>query len=369
MTSNQFYSGREGLEYQRKDRVYPTGCKLFNLSIGKFDPITKEPGIPAGTGIEVFGPNASLKTALWESLAANMHRIDKKAKVFAVLPEAPEFDRFESVGMDMDRIHCWTYRNPKNPGEVSSAEEGLDLLTSIVREDESYKLVIVDSIKALMSVDQVFAKNTKTDELKALMETQPMVARAKLMNDFIGRFAVANVSANAILFMTNQMTESIGPNYLTGGNIKTKSSGGREKEHFCKIRVEANSTVPDATEKLLEHATFKNKIYNRYRTIYFLEKNKFGFPLRKTITDFDLDGKRFMNERACLNAADLLGIIEHKGSYYTLEGNKIQGHAAAEAYLLANPKYEEKLWKEIYPRHVEFFGTAKAKSAKEALDE
>ena len=102
MSKSPFHTGKQGLTYRSKERVWPTGCRLLNTAIGVFDPITKLPGIPAATIMEVFGPNASLKTALWESLAANIHRLDPKARVLAIMGEEPEYSRFASVGIDIE---------------------------------------------------------------------------------------------------------------------------------------------------------------------------------------------------------------------------------------------------------------------------
>ena len=183
------HSGREGLDFRKKERVYPTGCTLLNMAFGVVDPITKQPGIPAATVVEAFGPNASLKTALWESLAANIHKMDKQAKVLAILSEEPEYERFESVGIDLDRIFCWTYYNLNNPDLMVSAEEGLDLVNTLVSEDTDYKLVVVDSIKGLISTGQTFDKK---GALKGLEEGDPVAARANLINRFTGKFAAAN---------------------------------------------------------------------------------------------------------------------------------------------------------------------------------
>lgn len=365
MSKSPFHSARQGLKFRQQERVYPTGCKLLNTAIGVFDPITGEPGIPAATVVEAFGPNASLKTALWESLAANVHRMDPKAKVLAILSEEPEYERFESAGIDLDRIFCWTYYNLGDPEAITSAEEGLNLVNQMVSDDTSYKLVVVDSIKALMSTGQTFDKK---GDFRDLSDGKVVAARACLMNEFTGQFAAAN-KARAILFMVNQISESIGMDFTIGGNHKTKTSGGRGKEHWAKIRINCNSTVPDQTDKPEEHSLNKNKIYDRFKTIYFLEKNKYGFPFRRVITEFDLAEKRFLNEKNCLAVAEYLNLIERKGNAFWKIGDKtIQGKSASEDYLAQNPEVQDALWKEIYKRHIEFYSTPKARSAKEELE-
>ncbi len=367
MSKSPFHTGKQGLTYRSKERVWPTGCRLLNTAIGVFDPITKLPGIPAATIMEVFGPNASLKTALWESLAANIHRLDPKARVLAIMGEEPEYSRFASVGIDIERIDCWTYYNPNDPGNIMSAEEGLDLAVEAVSDPEApYALVVVDSIKSLTSEGQIFTKN---GELESLAKTEPVAARARLVNKFIGRYVAAN-KCRAILFCTNQKTESPSQNFTVGLNMRSETTGGREKEHACKLRIKCDSTVPDQTDKPEEQGMFKNKIYNRIKPIYYLQKNKYGYPFRTVISEFSLDEKRYLNENNCLAVAEFMGLVERKGnSHWVLDGKTIQGKEAARAFLRDNKEYQDKLWKEIDSRHEEFFRSATKKSAKSALDD
>lgn len=360
-----FHTAAEGLKFRNKERVYPTGCRLFNMALGCFDPITKLPGVPAATVIEAFGPNASLKTALWESLGGGIHEVDPEARILAILPEEPDYERFISQGIDIDRLDCWTYFNPNNPSEVVSAEEGLNMALEAVSDPKSpYKMVVIDSLKALMSVGEVFDKKGEFKELEAV---DPIAARAKLCNKFFGNWAVYNKS-RAILFYTNQHSDQIGPNYNTGSNVKTTTAGGRGKEHWCKIRVECNSTVPDATDKPEEQGLFKNKIWDRIKPIYFIQKNKYGFPFRKVMSEFSLGEKRYLNENDCLKVAEFLGLVEKKGNHYTLNGKSYNGKAAAREFLRDNLDYQNSLWTQIDARHEEFFGAGK-KTAAEGLEE
>jgi len=360
-----FYTGKQGLAFKSKERCFPTGLKLLDLSFGKFDPVTKLPGLPQATVVEAFGPNASLKSALWENLAANIHRADKKLRVLALLAEEPQFLRFEQAGMDIDRIDCWTYYNPNDPTNIVSSEEGMDMAIEAISDpDNNYALVVIDSLKALTTGDQAFAK---AGDLKGLAEVDPLAARARLINKFFSRFAVCNKS-RAILFCTNQKTDKIGPSYLTGGNFKTETSGGREKEHWAEVRISCNSTIPDATDKV-EKGLYENKIYDVIKPIYYLEKNKLGYPFRKVMAEFCLKEKRFKNEVNCLAAAEYLGIIQRNGnSNWNIKGVNQKGREVAENYLRDNPKIQDEIWKEIYPRHVELFGTSKAKSSKEEIE-
>jgi RecA/RadA recombinase len=365
MSKSIFHKASAGKLFQEKERVYPTGCKLLNVAFGVFDPETGEPGIPAATVVEAFGPNASLKTALWESLAANIHRIDQKAKVLAILSEEPEYKRFESVGIDLDRLFCWTYYNLGDPEAITSAEEGLNLVNDIVSKDTDYKLVVVDSIKGLMPQNQTFDKKSG---FRDLADGNAVGARANMMNNFTGQFAAAN-KARAILFMVNQTSESIGTDFMIGSNYKTKTAGGRGKEHWAKIRIRCNSTAPDQTDKPQEHSLNGNKIFNKYKGVYHIEKNKFGFPFRTVLTEFDLLQARYLNEKNCLSVAEFLGLVERRGNaYWKIGEQNLSGRVAAEQYLVENPDIEEDLWKEIGKRHVEFYGTPKARSAKEELE-
>lgn len=367
MAANKFFhTGREGLEFKNKERVYPTGCRLFNTALGIFDPVTGLPGIRKGSIVEAFGPNASLKTALWESLAGNIHSLTPKGRILAIMPEEPDYNRFVSQGIDIDRIDCWTYYNPNNPEEIISAEEGLNMALAAVQDiTNNYELVVIDSLKGLMSMGEVFDKK---GQLKELEVNDPVAARARLCNKFFGNWVVYNKS-RAILFFTNQHTDYIGNNFMLGSTFKTPTSGGNAKNHWADVRVECNSTVPDQTEKPEEQGLFKNKIYDRIKPIYYLQKNKYGYPFRKVISDFSLTEKRYLNENNCLAVAEFLGLVEKKGNaHWIVDGKTIQGKDKARQYLHENQNYQNELWKQIDARHEEFFGAGK-KSSKEGLDE
>ena len=362
MRSAQDYS-----DFSHKELVYPTTCNAFNLAIGKSDPITGIPGIPEGTALEIFGPNASCKSAIWEGLAANIMRQDPKAKVFALLSEDPDPERWESVGIDLSRMFVWSYYSPDPKATLTGAEEGLNLLCDLVSNDMSYKLTVIDSIKALVVETQVFGK--KAGELKDIDEVDPVAARANMFNRFLARHKVCN-RARAILFMVNQKTESPMKTYDIGQAIKTQTAAGREKEHYAKIRVKADSAPPDATDKATTHKLFGNKIFNKLRCIFFIEKNKFGFPMRKVNVDFELGENRFANERNCLDYSEYLGIISRSGlSNWNLNGKSIKGRVAAEKYLRDNPEYEESLWKQIYPKHRELYNDKPSKNSKDDIED
>jgi len=361
-----FHTAAEGMAFRSKERCYPTGCRLLNTAFGMFDPITGLPGIPQATVLEAFGPNASLKTALWESLAGNIHKINPEARVLAILSEEPDYQRFLEAGMDMDRVDCWTYYNPNNAGLISSIEEGLDLVNECVSDPKSnYELVVIDSLKGMTPSGDLFDKK---GEVREMNDKGALVARASLSNNFFGRFAACNKS-RAILFGTNQVSDQIGPSYLTGGNFKTQTACGRGKEHWAKLRIECNSTLPDATDKV-EKGFFENKVYNVIKPVYYLQKNKYGYPFRKVISEFSLTEKRFLNEVNCLSAAEYLNLIERRGtSIWVIEGQSCRSKAEAQRFLHENQDVQDRLWRQIDSRHVELFGTPKAKSSKEALDD
>jgi recombination protein RecA len=51
-----------------------------------------------------------------------------------------------------------------------------------------------------------------------------------------------------------------------------------------------------------------------------------------------------------LDVAEMCGIIEKGGAWYTVNGERLQGRAKAVAYLKSNPDYVEELVGEINAR-------------------
>jgi len=353
------------LEEENNLRTFSTGSFWLDLAIGKIDPITGLPGIPEKAICEFFGPNQTFKTGTVEQLMKSVLFADSSNKVLLIGAEEPIFSRMERVlgKENLKRVSTWTFHGEDEDDEeaVRLAEEALGIAQDVVYKDKNYKLVIIDSIKALVSSKQMYDKKNFRD-----INDQVIAQRANLMNDFVPKFIACNKS-KAILFMTNQISESIGPSFLTGENIKLKTSGGRGKEHFATLRVDCAS-VKIETE---EHKLMNIKQSIGLKIFYTIIKNKYAniSGYRRAISEFSFEENRFLREREVLSMAEYLGLVETaRGGWYTIDGQKFHGQDVAERYLYEHEITRQNLEKEIIKQSDDFFVKTKANKTK-AKDE
>ncbi len=273
---------------------------------------------------------------------------DPDNHAIVIYSEEPDMGRIEAMGVDFDRLHvlgCYEDEETK----LQTAEKHLELVKRAV-QDESVKLVVIDSLKALCSTKQLY---TKKGDIKDLEDDEQIAIRAKMIGEFVRDFVHHN--KKAILFMTNQVSDQIGISYEIGPEFRTKTPGGRYKEYMAQLRIEA-STRPIYSEK--EHPLTGKRLLLGWEACYRLVKNKFSKSSgnRVAVSEFMFDPPGFRRESEILNCADYLGLIQKGGGgFYTIKDNKIRGIDAAIKFLKTNPKISKELELEILNRSEELF--------------
>lgn len=321
---------------------------MLDCAIGEKDPIKGNGGIPERTIIEVFGKNQSFKSGTSEHLAKSILEDDKNNKVLFVYAEEPDMDRFQSIGVDMNRVHtlgCYEDEETK----LQMAERHLELAKKAV-QDPSVKLVVIDSIKALCSVKQLYDKR---GNIKELEDEEQMAIRAKLVGEFIRDFTQLN--QRAILLMTNQVSDKIGISYEVGPEFRVQTPGGRYKEYMAHLRIEA-STRPIYTER--EHALTGKRLLLGWEVWYRIIKNKYSKKTgnRVAMSEFYFDPPGFRRGAEVLNCAEYLGIVQKSGSaIYIVGEQKIRGYDNAVKTLQSDTKLRESLEQQILLRSEELF--------------
>lgn len=348
--TKQLPTARE-LQKIRNDRfeVFSTGLFSLDLVLGQQDPITKEYGVPNRTIMEAFGTHMTGKTLLAEKLAKSVLAKNPKYKVVFILTEEANLDRMEEVGLDMDRCLCWSFlRNPteckKSPEGFLTAEEGLDLAIEYVLKDKDVKLVVVDTVKALVAAHAMVDGKV----VRSMEENKVPAALANVVNDFVYRWLTCN-NSDAILLLLNQTSESIGSDYMIGGNFKIKTPGGRFKEQQSMIRIKCDSIkIEEATND--EIADIKKQ--TGLELFYTVIKNKYcdGSINRRAVIKFMFDPPGVDSASEILAYAAALNLIELKaGGWYNLgkdkkgEDIRCQGEPAAMALLNSNPEVQKML--------------------------
>lgn len=348
---------------QQTYRCYSTGSFMLDLAIGVRDAETGRPGIPERAIVEMFGINSSAKTATMEQVIKSVLEADPKNHVFGVFGEEPSANRMERLGIDLSRVKTRIVVGQDGSRE-NSAERDLEQAKNAVL-DPNVKLVVIDSVKSLGAASQMF--DSKGKPLDLLDTHEAMCARANMMTRFLLNFKRYN--QRAILFMTNQLTESIkiggygpqNPEY----NIRTP--GGTNMEFECSLRIK-NQVKPIEGPK---HPLFDDGLLLGWQVSYRIIKNKYSHKTagRRALSNFYFDPPGFRREDDVLAIADYLDLISKtRNGHYEIEGKKVIGKDRAVELLKANPKALLDLENKIVERSEEFYTVGEAPKA-DLLDE
>lgn len=354
----------DAIDYEEKIlEVFPSGSIMLNLAIGRQDPRTGDFGFPSGDITEIFGLNQTGKTLIAETVAKAVQARNPKYKVLVVSAEPPNVKRMAQY-MDPKRTELWSFKamSPSDfsAGVFTTAEKGLDIALSRVLNDMDYKMVIIDSVKALVSL-----RETNDGKDLRSSEDAPLPAyRARMLDQFLLKFNAMNRS-NALLMMMNQVSNSIGPEYR--GKLHPRTIGGNNKDHLCNLRIEAKSVPVYAGSKNAlqdEDPQIGMEVY--YRII----KNKHAQTTaqRRANSTF-LFESGFQKEMDLMHMGAALGLIQAGGGgYYTFHnGDKVRGKDNVAEYLRVNGDLALSLYDEIVERRDELFGTKGKIQARKAI--
>ena len=143
-------NAKDQLDKERNLETFQTGSFMLDLAIGTIDKKTGLPGVRARTVLEAFGPNQTGKTLLAEMVALSVLNRNSKYKIFWLFSEEPNLERMDALGLDLERVIPWSYGSCDDADNIRLAGEGLDMACEYVKKDPFVKMVVIDSIKALV---------------------------------------------------------------------------------------------------------------------------------------------------------------------------------------------------------------------------
>jgi recombination protein RecA len=291
-----------------KIEAIPTGSISLDLALGVG-------GIPRGRFIEIFGPESSGKT----TLALHMVAQAQKLKGLAAFIDAehafdPEYGKH--IGINLDNLLI---------SQPDTGEQALEIAETLVRSN-AVDIVVIDSVAALVP----------KAEVEGEMGDAQMGLQARLMSQALRKLAGAISKSKTTVVFINQLRMKIG---IMFGNPET-TPGGIALKFYSSIRLDIRRI-----EQLKDGETI---IGNRVRVK--VVKNKVAPPFR--VAEFDIMyNQGISREGEILDLATKLGIVNKAGSWYTLGDKQLgQGREATKQYLKDNPKFTEKVAKEIIAR-------------------
>ena len=285
--------------------VISTGSLALDLALGIN-------GLPMGRIVEIFGPESSGKTTLCLHVIANAQaRGGKCAIIDAEHAIDPQYAK--KIGVDIDNLLI---------SQPDCGEDALNIADTLVRSN-AVEVLVVDSVAALVP----------RAEIEGSMGDSHVGLQARLMSQALRKLTgVASKSRTCVIF-TNQIREKIGVMY---GNPET-TPGGNALKFYASIRMDIRKTsaikVGDAV------------VGNRARVKVI--KNKMAPPFKTA--EFDIMYNEGISKvGSILDVATDLGLLEKRGSWYSLEGEQLgQGRDQTKALLAESPELQERLTAKI----------------------
>lgn len=294
-----------GEGYKSDIPAIPTGSLPLDIALGVG-------GLPRGRVVEIFGPEASGKTTLTLSVMAEAQKRGGQA-AFIDAEHAFDAPYAEKVGVNLDELLI---------SQPDTGEQALDIAETLVRSN-AVDVIAIDSVAAL----------TPRAEIEGDMGDSHMGLQARLMSQALRKLTAAISKSKTCVIFINQIREKIGVMF---GNPET-TTGGRALKFYSSVRVDLRKIASLKKGEEVVGSRIRAKVV----------KNKVAPPFRKAEFDIMFD-EGISRTGGVLDMAESMGIIKKIGSWISYGEEKIgQGRENARLYLKQNPKFLERLEREI----------------------
>jgi recombination protein RecA len=286
-------------------------------------------GLGYGRQVMVWGNKSAGKSSFCLQMIAIAQ---KEGKTCAWIDAEDSYDQVwaESLGVNSaSLIHS----------KVKTINDMVDVSTKLM--DAGVDIIVVDSISALLPAIY-FEKDG--NELKDLQDTKQIGAEAKDMTHAVKMLNYAN--KNTLLVLISQQRNQFGS--MHASHIPT---GGMAVKFFSSTVIKLWSSEAEANaikagvkvgDKIIEQRVGRP-------VNWIVDYNKLGPPNLSGQYDFYYQGDTLGIDAVgeTLDVAEMCGIVEKGGAWYTVNGERFQGRAKAVAYLRANPDVVDSLIGEI----------------------
>jgi recombination protein RecA len=256
----------------------------------------------------------------------------KEVKSCAWIDAEASYDQSwaEKLGVDSSKL---IYSSAKTINDM------VDVATKLMEAEVD--IIVVDSISALLPAIY-FEKDG--NELKDLQDTKQIGAEAKDMTHAVKMLNYAN--KNTLLVLISQQRNQFGS--MHASHIPT---GGMAVKFFSSTVIKLWSSEAEANA-IKDGVKVGDKVIEQRvgRPVnWIIDYNKLGPPNLSGQYDFYYQGETLGVDQVgeSLDVAEMCGIVEKGGAWYTVNGERFQGRAKAVAYLKENPKVVDKLVKDI----------------------
>jgi len=286
-------------------------------------------GLPYGRQVLVWGNKSAGKSSFCLQMIA---LAQKEGKTCAWIDAEASYDPAwaQQLGVDSEKL---IYSTAKTVNDM------VDVGTKLM--DAGVDLIVVDSISALLPAIY-FEKDG--NEMKDLQDTKQIGAEAKDMTHAVKMLNYAN--KNTLLVLISQQRNQFGS--MHASHIPT---GGMAVKFFSTTVIKLWSSEAEANaikagvkvgDKIIEQRVGRP-------VNWIIDYSKVSPPNLSGQYDFYYQGDSLGVDRVgeTLDVAEMFGVVEKGGAWYTVNGERLQGRAKAVQYLRENPKVVEKLIEEI----------------------
>jgi recombination protein RecA len=284
----------------------PTGCLSLDIALGVG-------GVPRGRVVEIFGPEASGKTTLAQHIVAEVQKLGGIA-AFVDAEHALDPEYAQKIGVNINELLI---------SQPDTGEQALDIVETLVRSN-GVDVIVIDSVAALVP----------RAEIEGEMGDSHMGLQARLMSQALRKLTGIVSKTRTVVIFINQTRQKIGVFF---GNPET-TTGGTALKFYSSLRIEVRRSAQIKQADKIIGNRVKVKVV----------KNKVAAPFRTT--EFDI-----MYNEGISKAGDMIdtgvewGVIKKSGNTYAFGEEKLGvGRENAKAYLRANPKLMDKIYKAVW---------------------
>jgi len=203
-------------------------------------------------------------------------------------------------------------------------------------------IIVVDSISALLPA--IYFEKDSSD-LKKLEDTKQIGAEAKDMTHAVKMLNYAN--KNTLLVLISQQRNQFGS--MHASHIPT---GGMAVKFFSSTVIKLWASEADANA-IKSGVQVGDKIIEQKvgRPVnWIIDYNKTGPMGLSGQYDFYFQGDQVGVDSVgeILDVAEMMGIVQKGGAWYTVNGERFQGRSKSVEYLRDNPDVAQKIIEEIY---------------------
>ena len=287
-------------------------------------------GLGYGRQILVWGNKSAGKSSFCLQMIG---MAQKEGKTCAWIDAEASYDArwAESLGVDSSSL---IYSSAKTINDM------VDVATQLM--DAGVDIIVVDSISALLPA--IYFEKDSTD-LKKLEDTKQIGAEAKDMTHAVKMLNYTN--KNTLLVLISQQRNQFGS--MHASHIPT---GGMAVKFFSSTVVKLWSSEAEANaikagikigDKILEQKVGRP-------VNWIIDYNKLGPMGQSGQYDFYYQGDKLGIDEVgeVLDAAEMMGLVQKGGAWYTVNEERFQGRNKTLEYLRENPDVVKLLQEKIY---------------------